>query len=144
MFVRLDHVGLVAYTIDEAKTILGDQLGLDIDEKKSNWPDGSFFAPEQTFNYFFQIAKGETQIEVLIPAEDATSGTAKYLAKNGPGLHHICFAARDVSEEVERLRAQGMRQIELSATADGRPTAAFFHPSSVGGVLTENVPIREG
>ena len=54
MFVRLDHVGLVAYTIDEAKTILGDQLGLDIDEKKSNWPDGSFFAPEQTFNYFFQ------------------------------------------------------------------------------------------
>ena len=60
------------------------------------------------------------------------------------GLHHICFAARDVSEEVERLRAQGMRQIELSATADGRPTAAFFHPSSVGGVLTESVPLREG
>ena len=143
MFTRLDHVGLVAYTIEEAKAILGDQLGLEIDEKKSNWPDGSFFVPEQTFNYFFQIASGETQIEVLIPAEDATSGTARFLQKNGPGLHHICFAALDVNAEAERLRSQGMRQIELSNTVDGRPTAAFFHPSSVGGVLTEIVPLRD-
>jgi methylmalonyl-CoA/ethylmalonyl-CoA epimerase len=143
MFVRLDHVGLVAYTIEEAKQILGDQLGLTVDEERSHWPDGSFFAPEQTYNYFFTVAEGETQIEVLIPAADATSGTARYLAKHGPGMHHICFAARDVAEEAARLQAAGMRQIELPKTADGRQTAAFFHPTSVGGVLTEIVPLRD-
>ena len=55
----------------------------------------------------------------------------------------MCFAARDVSAEVARLRAEGLREIDLGNTADGRQTAAFFHPSSVGGVLTEIVPLRE-
>jgi len=142
-FVRLDHLGLVAYTIEEAKAILGDQLGLVVDEKKSNWPHGSFFEPEQTYNYFFKVGDGETQVEVLIPKEGATTGTARYLAKFGPGMHHMCFAARDVAEEAARLEAAGMRQIDLPRTADGRQTAAFFHPTSVGGVLTEIVPLRD-
>ncbi len=143
MFEMLDHVGLVAYTIEDARKVLGQQLGLDLDEGRSNWPHGSYFAPEQTYNYFFRVGDSESVVEVLIPAADATSGTARYLAKRGPSLHHMCFAARDVEAEVERLRAHGMRQIELSGTVDGRPTAAFFHPSSVGGVLTEIVPYRE-
>jgi len=143
MFVKLDHVGLVAYTIEEARKVLGDHLGLDLDEARSNWPDGSYFAPEQTYNYFFNVGEADTQVEVLIPAPDATSGTARYLEKRGPGLHHICFAARDVSAEVARLKAEGMREVELGNTSDGRQTAAFFHPSSVGGVLTEIVPLRE-
>jgi methylmalonyl-CoA/ethylmalonyl-CoA epimerase len=142
-FVRLDHLGLVAYTIEEARAILGDQLGLKVDEERSNWPKGSFFAPEQTHNFFFQVGDGETQVEVLIPEEGATSGTARYLAKHGPGLHHMCFAARDVAEEAERLKAAGMRQIDLPRTSDGRQTAAFFHPTSVSGVLTEIVPLRD-
>lgn len=142
-FVRLDHLGLVAYTIEEAKAILGDQLGLKVDEDRSKWPTGSFFAPEQTYNFFFQVGDGETQVEVLIPEEGATSGTARYLAKHGPGLHHMCFAARDVAEEAARLEAAGMRQIELPRTRDGRQTAAFFHPTSVSGVLTEIVPLRD-
>ena len=88
-FVRLDHLGIVAYTIEEANAILGDQLGLKIDEAKSNWPDGSFFEPEQTYNYFFEVGDGETQLEVLIPKEGAQTGTARYLAKFGPGMHHM-------------------------------------------------------
>ena len=55
MFAKLDHVGLVAYTIEDARKILGNHLGLDLDEGRSNWPDGSYFAPEQTFNYFFKV-----------------------------------------------------------------------------------------
>ena len=142
-FVRLDHLGIVAYTKEEANAILGDQLGLKIDEAKSNWPDGSFFEPEQTYNYFFEVGDGETQLEVLIPKEGAQTGTARYLAKFGPGMHHMCFAARDVAEEAARLEAAGMRQIELPKTSDGRQTAAFFHPTSVGGILTEIVPLRD-
>lgn len=142
-FVRLDHVGVVAYTIEEAQAILGDQLGLVLDKDRSNWPDGSYFAPEETNNFFFNVGDGETQVEVLIPTEGATSGTARYLAKRGPGLHHICYAALDVHEEAERLRANGLTEIELPRTEDGRRTVAFFHPKGLGGILTEIVPLRE-
>lgn len=142
MFTRLDHVGLVAPTIEEAVAILGDALGLKVDEPRSKWPEGSYFAPEQTFNYFFQVGEGETQVEVLIPAPRATSGAARFLEKRGAGLHHLCYAALDVAAEAERLRAAGLREIELPRTADGRQTVAFFHPSSTGGVLTEIVPER--
>ena len=73
-FVRIDHVGLVAYTIEQARQVLGEELGLELDERRSNWPDGSYFAPEQTYNYFFSVGEGETQVEVLIPEAGATSG----------------------------------------------------------------------
>ena len=144
MFTRLDHVGLVAPTIEEAQAILGDTMGLVIDKDRSNWPDGSYFAPEQTYNYFFRVGDGLTVVEVLIPAKDATSGTARYLERRGPGLHHICFACEDVHDEAERLRAAGLAEIDLPRTEDGRRTVAFFHPKSTGGVLTELVPLRDG
>lgn len=143
MFVKLDHVGLVARSIDEASAILVDQLGLVIDREQSNWPNGSYFAPEQTYNFFFWVGEGDTQVEVLIPAPDATSGTARYLAKHGPGMHHLCYACRDVEEEAARLLATGLTRIALPRTADGRTTAAFFHPSGTGGVLTELVPVKQ-
>jgi methylmalonyl-CoA/ethylmalonyl-CoA epimerase len=142
-FARIDHVGLVAYTIQEAREILGDHLGLRLDEQRSNWPKGSYFEPEQTHNFFFNVGDGETQVEVLIPTEGATSGTARYLAKRGPSLHHLCYACLDVHEEAERLRAEGLEEIDLPRTADGRRTVAFFHPRSTGGVLTELVPLRD-
>lgn len=142
MFTRIDHVGLVAYSIEEANAVLGDALGLTIDEQRSQWPTGSYFAPEQTFNFFFKVGEGETQVEVLVPAKDATSGVARYLAKRGPSLHHICYACEDVHAEAERLRASGLDEIELPRAADGRRTVAFFRPQSVAGVLTELVPLR--
>ncbi|MBM3140478.1 MAG: methylmalonyl-CoA epimerase [Chloroflexi bacterium] len=143
MFARIDHVGLVAHTIDEARAILGDKLGLVIDKDRSRWPEGSYFAPEQTHNFFFQVGEGETVVEVLIPTAGATSGTARYLAKRGPGLHHICYACIDVHEEAERLRAEGLEEIALPRAQDGRRTVAFFHPRSMNGVLTELVPVRD-
>ena len=142
MFVRLDHVGVVAYSIEEARAILGDQLGLTLDKERSRWPEGSYFAPEQTHNFFFTVGEGETQVEVLVPTADATSGTARYLEQYGPRLHHLCYACRDVTEEAERLLASGLTEIELPRTADGRRTVAFFHPKSAGGILTELVPLR--
>ena len=78
-FVHIDHVGIVAFTIEQAREILGDALGLELDEPRSQWPAGTYFAPEQTYNYFFQVGNGETQVEVLIPEKDATSGAARFL-----------------------------------------------------------------
>jgi methylmalonyl-CoA/ethylmalonyl-CoA epimerase len=142
MFARIDHVGLVAPSIDEARAVLGDRLGLVIDKDRSKWPEGSYFAPEQTHNFFFTVGEGDTVVEVLIPAPGATSGTARYLAKRGAGLHHICYACYDVHEEAERLRAEGLEEIDLPRAQDGRRTVAFFHPRTTGGVLTELVPVR--
>lgn len=139
-FVRIDHVGLVAATIEQATNVLGDALGLDIDEARSDWPNGRYFPPEQTYNYFFAVGEGLTQVEVLIPADGATSGAARFLERRGPGLHHLCYACEDVHDEAERLLENGLSEIELPRDADGRRPVAFFHPRSVGGVLTELVP----
>ena len=58
-----------------------------------------------TYNFFFDVGQGETQVEVLIPAPGSDSGVARYLARRGPGLHHLCYACEDVHAEAERLRA---------------------------------------
>ena len=84
MLIHLDHGGIVAATIEEANQVLVEQMGMELDAKRTPMPDGSYFAPERTNNYFFSVGEGETQIEVLIPA-DTTSGTARYLAKRGAG-----------------------------------------------------------
>ena len=141
-FVHIDHIGLVVQSIEQARQVLGDAVGLDLDEARSNWPDGSYFPPEQTYNYFFQVGDGETQVEVLVPEEGATSGAARFLERRGPGLHHLCYACTDVHDEAERLVANGLTEIELPRGADGRRPVAFFHPRSTGGVLTELVPVR--
>ena len=116
MLIHLDHVGIVAATIEEANQVLVEQMGMELDVKRTPMPDGSYFAPERTNNYFFKVGEGETQIEVLIPA-DTTSGTAKYLAKRGPGLHHLGYAVADVGEEAERLAARGLVPIDLGTSA---------------------------
>jgi methylmalonyl-CoA/ethylmalonyl-CoA epimerase len=141
-FVHIDHVGIVAYRIEQAQDILGDALGLELDQPRSQWPTGSYFPPEQTYNFFFQVGNGETQVEVLIPEEGATSGAARFLERRGPGLHHLCYACSDVQTEAERLLANGLQEIDVPRGVDGRRTVAFFHPRSSGGILTELVPVR--
>jgi len=141
-FVHIDHVGIVAYTIAEAQEILGDALGLELDQPRSHWPTGSYFPPEQTYNFFFQVGEGQTQVEVLIPEVGATSGAARFLEKRGPGLHHLCYACHDVHDEAERLLANGLQEIDIPRNPDGRRNVAFFHPRSTGGILTELVPAR--
>jgi len=89
----------------------------------------------------FQVGAGETRIEVLIPVVPQ-AGTYKYLQRFGPGLHHWGFGCDDVAAEAARLRRQGLRQIDLGIAPGDRVSAAFFHPKSAGGILTELVPVR--
>ena len=141
-FVHIDHVGIVAFTVEQAQEILGDALGLELDQPRSQWPAGAYFAPEQTYNYFFQVGEGETQVEVLVPEPGATSGAARFLERRGPGLHHLCYACVDVHAEAERLLAAGLQEIDLPRPAGGRRNVAFFHPRTTGGILTELIPAR--
>ena len=144
MIVRLDHIGIVAHSVDEAMATLTAKLGFPVDEQRTPLPDGAYFAPEGTHNYFFRVGAGETQIEVLVPAVPE-AGTYKYLERFGPGLHHWGYACDDVAAEAARLRANGMRQIDLGGRPGGEGAGvAFFHPKSAGGILTELVPARPG
>lgn len=139
MLVRIDHIGIVAASFDEGWRLLVDQMGLAIDEARSPLPGGVYFAPEQARAYFFVVGDGETRVEMLVPTPGSESGTARFLVRNGPGLHHLAFACEDLDAETERLAAAGLVEIALPRTADGRRTAAFFHPNQAGGILTELV-----
>ena len=142
MLDKLDHVGIVARTWDEASEVLRGRLGLQVDETRTTLPEGALFKPQNTRIYFVRPGSGEARIEVLIP-QDTTSGIARYLAKRGPGLHHICFGVRDLEGEVRRLRENGVTQIDLGPSHDpARLPAAFFVPADVGGILTELIPFR--
>jgi methylmalonyl-CoA/ethylmalonyl-CoA epimerase len=135
MIRRIDHIGLVAASWDEARAIWLPRMGFAVSDWKGAGEKGVYFKPERTVNYFIQVGEGETVIEVIVP-QDASSGAGRYLAKRGPGLHHIGYAVDDVAEEADRLRGEGMTQVDLG----DHKGAAFFYPKDVQGVLTELVP----
>lgn len=83
------------------------------------------------------LTLGDSRIE-LLEASEADSPIAKFLARRGPGLHHIAVRVADLEASVERLRASGRRLAsdEIRLGAEGY-RYVFVHPSSAGGVLLE-------
>jgi methylmalonyl-CoA/ethylmalonyl-CoA epimerase len=136
MIRRIDHIGLVAPSWEEARKVWLPRMGFEVSDWKGAGERGVYFKPERTLNYFVQVGEGETLIEVIVP-QDGESGAGRYLAKRGPGMHHIGYAVDDVPAEAERLRAAGLQQVDLR---DPEAQAAFFYPKDVQGVLTELVP----
>ncbi len=138
MIIRLDHVGVVAHSWSEAGEVLIDRLGFPVELSRTTMPDGNLYAPQNTRIYFVKVGEGETLIEILIP-QDTDSGIARYLAKRGPGLHHLGYACTDVPEEARRLRDKGLEMISIG---DGQ-SGIFFYPRSAMGILTELVRDRQ-
>jgi methylmalonyl-CoA/ethylmalonyl-CoA epimerase len=142
MFTRLDHVGIIVPSWEEARHLLLDQFGLELDDKRTALPDGNYYAPGNTRIFFVSVALGETQVEVLIPQDDK-SGIGRFLARRGPGLHHLCYASDDPQADARRLRELGLEQI-MAGAGDVNPEGApFFHPRSALGILTEIVNDRQ-
>jgi methylmalonyl-CoA/ethylmalonyl-CoA epimerase len=76
----------------------------------------------------------------LLQATREDSPIAKYLAKNGPGLHHVGFGVDSVADTIDHLRDEGVRLIdEAPRPGGGGHTVAFVHPKGTGGVLVELV-----
>lgn len=126
--LRVHHLAVVVEDMERALTFWRDALGLEL--------AGIREVPEQASQVAF-LPAGEAEIELVRPIS-ADSGVARYLAKRGPGMHHICMSVDDLPGTLERLAAQGVRLInpEPMAGADGR-RYAFVHPESTGGVLLE-------
>lgn len=123
---RIAHVGIAVRALDEILPFYRDVLGLpevDLDDS-----DGARIAG---------LAAGDSLVE-LLEAEHPESPIGKFVARRGPGIHHICFAVDDLDGALDRCRAAGLRLIddEPRRGAEGK-RIAFIHPSATAGVLVE-------
>ena len=127
MIPRLDHIGIAVRSIAEARGFY-EKLGLTVESIEE--------VPEEKVRVAM-IRCGEITIELLeATAED--SPVAGFLAKRGPGIHHLCFASTDLTADDARLRAAGVELLRAEPTPGaGGTRVQFVHPRSAGGVLVE-------
>jgi methylmalonyl-CoA epimerase len=134
MLARIDHIGVAVSDLDAALALYGESLDLALVHRETVESQGV----EAVL-----LDVGENHVELLSPLADDTP-VGKFLAKRGPGLHHVAYQTPDIEAELERLRAAGMRLIdETPRTGIRNSLVAFLHPSSSGGVLTEIVQPAE-
>jgi methylmalonyl-CoA epimerase len=127
--VKIDHLGIAVNSLSAAKTIY-EKLGLKVSSEET---------VEQEQVRVVMVAVGESRLELLeATSEDST--IAKFVAKRGEGLHHVCLRVPDLPAAVDRLKRDGMRLVsdEIKTGAGGHQYV-FVHPASTGGVLLELV-----
>ena len=123
---RIAHIGIAVRALDEILPFYRDLLempAVPLDDA-----DGARIAG---------LAAGESLVELLEAADD-DSPIAKFVAKRGPGIHHVCFAVDDIDATLDRCRRAGIRLIDdvPRLGAEGK-RIAFLHPASTAGVLVE-------
>jgi methylmalonyl-CoA/ethylmalonyl-CoA epimerase len=126
----LDHVGVAVEDIDVALALYRDALGMPLVHRETVSEQGVDAA---------LLDVGDSHIELLQPLGPETT-VGKFLARKGPGLHHVAYRVASVEEALKSLSAAGVRLIdERPRTGIRGSQVAFIHPSSTGGVLTEIV-----
>jgi methylmalonyl-CoA/ethylmalonyl-CoA epimerase len=125
---HIEHIGIAVKSIDKSRKYYEDVLGLKcyaIEE----------VADQKVKTAFFMV--GQTKIE-LLESTDPEGPIGKFIEKRGEGIHHIAFAANDLSNSLKVLKEKGIRLIDENprAGAEGL-NIAFLHPKSTHGVLTE-------
>jgi len=125
----IDHLGIAVKSLSAAKGLY-EKLGMSV-------------SPEETVEHekvrVVMIPAGESRLELLeATSEDST--IAKFIAKRGEGLHHVCMRVPDLPKAVSNLKQSGVRLVsdEIKVGAGGH-RYIFVHPSSTGGVLLELV-----
>ena len=128
MKVTIDHIGIAVSSISEALAFYRDALGLEVQ------------APEEVGSQRVRahfIQTGDSALELLEPTSD-DSPIARYLAKRGPGIHHVTLRVDDISAALAQLKARGVRLIDdVPRPGAHGSRVAFIHPSSTHGVLIE-------
>jgi methylmalonyl-CoA/ethylmalonyl-CoA epimerase len=127
MIGKIDHVGIAVRSIAEARGLY-EAMGLHVEAIEEVPHEGVRVA---------MIVCGESRIELLEPMSD-DSPIAKFLAKRGPGIHHLCLGSDDVRGDDARLREKGYEVLRPEPTRGaGGCWVQFVHPKSAGGVLLE-------
>lgn len=127
MIGKIDHVGIAVRSIAEARGLY-EAMGLTVEAIEEVPHEGVRVA---------MIVCGESRIELLEAMNDE-SPIAKFLAKRGPGIHHLCLGSDDVRGDDARLRQKGYEVLRPEPTRGaGGCWVQFVHPKSAGGVLLE-------
>ncbi len=123
---RIAHVGIAVESIAGLLPFFRDVLGMEESEVSDS--DGARISA---------VEAGGSLVELLEPAAPETP-IGKFLARRGPGIHHICFAVDDLDAMLERCRAAGVELIDQVPRigAEGK-RIAFLHPRSTKGILVE-------
>ena len=125
---KINHVAVVVADMEKALTFWRDALGMELQELRD-------VAAEKSQIAFLPLQGSE--VELVQPTTD-DSGIARYLAKRGAGMHHICLEVDDIEGMMSQLKSKDVRLIndEPRTAADGKKYA-FIHPESTAGVLVE-------
>jgi methylmalonyl-CoA/ethylmalonyl-CoA epimerase len=135
VFGRIDHIGVAVEDLDEAVVLYGERLGMSLQHRETVEDQGV----EAVL-----LGVGESHVELLRPLGPDTA-VGKFLARSGPGLHHVAYGTDDIDSALEAVRDAGLRLIDEQPRTGIRGTrVAFLHPKSTGGVLTELVEAPEG
>jgi methylmalonyl-CoA/ethylmalonyl-CoA epimerase len=134
MFARIDHIGVAVEDLDAALALYEHEYEMRLVHRE---------VVEQQGVEAVLLDVGENHVELLRPLSGDTP-VGKFLAKRGPGLHHVAYQTPDIEAELERLGAAGLRLIDSAPRTGIRGSrVAFLHPASSGGVLTEIVQPAE-
>jgi methylmalonyl-CoA epimerase len=125
----IDNLGIAVKSLAAARGIY-EKLGLSVSPEET---------VEQEKVRLVMVPVGESRLELLEPTSD-DSTIAKFIAKRGEGLHHVCMRVPDLAAAVARLKRDGVRLVseEIKVGAGGH-RYVFVHPASAGGVLLELV-----
>jgi methylmalonyl-CoA/ethylmalonyl-CoA epimerase len=128
MIEQIDHIGIAVKSLEEGIRYYEQTLGLKCEAVEE-------VASQKVRTAFFHV--GEVHLE-LLEATDPESPIAKFLEKNGEGVHHIAFKTDDIGGQLKQAAASGARLIhEQPFEGAANKLVAFLHPKSTHGVLTE-------
>jgi len=129
MGFSIDHLGIAVKSLDAAKSIY-EKLGLSVSPEE---------IVEQERVRLVMVPVGESRLE-LLEATSGDSAIARFIAKRGEWLHHICMRVPDLAAAVAKLQTEGVRLVsnEIKTGAGGH-RYMFVHPQSTSGVLLELV-----
>jgi len=128
MITKIDHLGIAVKSLDESVPYYEKALGLICTHREE-------VVEQKVRTAFFDV--GGVHVELLEPTSPE-SPIAKFIDKNGEGLHHLAFGSTDITAQLKRASEAGCRLINETAVqgAHGK-LVAFLHPKSTHGVLTE-------
>ena len=125
MIKKIHHVGIVVGSLARAYPFWRDALGLPVVREAEIADQGVRAA---------LLAAGDSEIELLEPTK-ADTGVARFLARHGEGLHHVCFETPDVGADLGALKAQNVALLDQTPRQGLAGRIAFLHPSACGSVL---------
>jgi methylmalonyl-CoA/ethylmalonyl-CoA epimerase len=130
VFGRIDHIGVAVADIEAGIALYRDSFEMELAHRETVESQGV----EAVL-----LTVGDGHVELLRPLGPETA-VGRFLARQGPGLHHVAYAVRDIDATLARVRAAGIEAIDPEPRTGIRDSrVAFLHPRSTGGVLTEIV-----